>query len=232
MSISIRDCIHPLEYRVHDQHEGSEICSSCSLVLNELDCVHHEVQRYKESKRNRLRTSDEQLITDICRNGAIPQSIEEYAVWLFSILRFEVKYSDVKKSHLAVYSLYETLHRFNVPRTYKEIEAISGISSKILWQIESKSDMKIRDIAASDYVNRFCHNLNLDYSNVKKIESYCQMLFGMNNHSPQSLCASVIYFHIKKEKLSIPLYKVCEISGVSSTCIRQINRKLFYLSHI
>ena len=229
-------CPHPENRLVHDEREGVITCAECAFVVQ--DVLFSDSQSKEKQFDDKIEIEmgkvdrSYNFIKDCCTNLNAPKSIEDYATWYLSTLKHDQRYQSFRVFDLAAYAVYESLHRYEVPRTYKEVEAASGVSSKKLWDIEAKACVKIRSALPHDYADRFCSYLKIEYGHISKIKDLCQCLYGLNNHSPQSLCAATIFFYSKKHDLDVPLRLICEISGVASSTIRQIAKKKLQYLHV
>ena len=217
-------CPHPASAWIHDQHEGTVICGDCSRVIHEIDLSHGDLVPIPTT------LTPNSLLDNACSNLHLPDSLRAESGRALSEIETDQRYAGFKRDELAAYALYETLHQHRVARTYKEIECVTGVSTKRLWDIESRGKVVVRNLSPIDFVDRFGSNLGLCFRARQQIKHYCSMLQELKNHAPQAIAASVIYYYCKQHQLDVGLHNVCEVSGVSTTCIRQlIKRRISYL---
>jgi transcription initiation factor TFIIIB Brf1 subunit/transcription initiation factor TFIIB len=209
-------------YPVRDVHEGTLVCPDCAKVLDA--CMLLETRDIPPPV-NPIHIK----LQNICANGNIPKSVEGYANWFFYLICQE--FADVKQlkreDEILAFSLYESLARFNVPRTPEEIHRITGVLPSALWTIESKMKQQTTThINPVLYVERYATFLELTYIDIKKIQSIIGNMYGMGDVRPRCLVATVIHLYCKELKLRIPLKRIVEVCNVSCTTVHKLMKKM------
>lgn len=130
--------------------------------------------------------------------------------------------------------LYIACRQAGVPRTFKEICAVSKISKKeigrcfklILKALETSVDL----ITTGDFMSRFCANLQLPNS-VQKAATYIAKkaveLDIVPGRSPISVAAAAIYMASQASEDKKSQKEIGDIAGVADVTIRQ-SYKLMY----
>lgn len=124
--------------------------------------------------------------------------------------------------------LYIACRQEGVPRTFKEICAISKVSKKeigrcfklILKALETSVDL----ITTGDFMNRFCSNLNLS-SSVQRAASHIARkaveLDIVPGRSPISVAAAAIYMASQASDDRKQAKDIGDIAGVAEVTIKQ-----------
>lgn len=124
--------------------------------------------------------------------------------------------------------LYIACRQEGVPRTFKEICAISRISKKeigrcfklIVKNLETSVDL----ITSGDFMSRFCSNLNLP-NVVQKAATYIARkavdIDLVSGRSPISVAAAAIYMASQASEEKRSQKEISEIAGVAEVTIRQ-----------
>lgn len=130
--------------------------------------------------------------------------------------------------------LYIACRQEGVPRTFKEICAVSKVSKKeigrcfklILKALETSVDL----ITTGDFMSRFCSNLGLP-SSVQKAATHIARkaveLDVVSGRSPISVAAAAIYMASQASEDKKSQKEIGDIAGVADVTIRQ-SYKLMY----
>ena len=102
------------------------------------------------------------------------------------------KNPNIQKLILLTCSLYIACKRSNCPRTRKEISAVSGVDVKHIGQYEHLICTRYYPTKPSDYVDRFCSKLALNYKQIQKVNQELLKVSKCTDN-PINLCAAVIY---------------------------------------
>ena len=210
---------------IHDDREGTYICTDCGLVLEESYCREVPFNAIIENDCDKLDDAYK-FLQNVCEMGHLGKCFIEYAITLTKKLKFQIKECKYKEVDLAVYALYETLHRFDSPRTPQEICYLSGMDISTLWKIEK--EMNHPHIIASDptmFVERYCSYLDLSFWDKKIITEIARNMYGMGN-KPNCLVAVATYLYCKQNNLSTSLKSICEVCGVSTSNVHKIVRNM------
>jgi len=131
---------------------------------------------------------------------------------------------------LVAASLYIACRNLSVPRTLDEITRVSGVSRKRLTKtisvISRKSGFKPKPITPSDYIARFCSELDLG-DDVRVLAGNILSKAGEENSlSPPGTAASAIYLAAIARGQRVPQKRIAEVAGVSEVTLRS-HFKLF-----
>uniref|UniRef100_A0AC34GX72 Transcription initiation factor IIB n=1 Tax=Panagrolaimus sp. ES5 TaxID=591445 RepID=A0AC34GX72_9BILA len=125
--------------------------------------------------------------------------------------------------------LYFACRKEGVPRTYEEIRAVSNVSKKNLGKcVTTLYDLLKTHFDApngSEFVSRFCGNLNLHISiqtAATRIAQKSEELNLVTGRSPVSLAAAAIYMASQASADKRTVKDICEITGAGVATIRQV----------
>ncbi|XP_063359109.1 transcription initiation factor IIB-like [Cydia amplana] len=159
-------------------------------------------------------------------------------VWSHLIVYFQVHDDKNLKGRandaIASACLYIACRQEGMPRTFKEICAVSKISKKeigrcfklILKALETSVDL----ITTADFMSRFCSNLGLPNS-VQRAATHIARKAGeldiVSGRSPISVAAAAIYMASQASEDKRSQKEIGYIAGVADVTIRQ-SYKLMY----
>ncbi|XP_063358826.1 transcription initiation factor IIB-like [Cydia amplana] len=159
-------------------------------------------------------------------------------VWSHLIVYFQVHDDKNLKGRandaIASACLYIACRQEGMPRTFKEICAVSKISKKeigrcfklILKALETSVDL----ITTADFMSRFCSNLGLPNS-VQRAATHIARKAGeldiVSGRSPISVAAAAIYMASQASEDKRSQKEIGDIAGVADVTIRQ-SYKLMY----
>ena len=185
------------------------------------------------------------IINDNCIKHNINQKIINEAKSLYSNIS-EIKISrGSNRDGIIAACVYFSCKECEVPRSTKEIAEIFNINITVITRgckkfqeimnlnKKNKNRVQNRSIHPNDFIERFCDNLSLDITEIKKICSICLENNIIANNTPQSIASGCIYFYIKINNLITTkkdLAGICKISEVTiNKCFKKIedNIELF-----
>uniref|UniRef100_A0A182NLK1 Transcription initiation factor IIB n=1 Tax=Anopheles dirus TaxID=7168 RepID=A0A182NLK1_9DIPT len=124
--------------------------------------------------------------------------------------------------------LYIACRQEGVPRTFKELCAVSTVGKKDIGRcfkfILKRLSTSLEIITSEDFMSRFCANLNMPMSLQKAATHIAQSAVEMDlvaGRSPISIAAAAIYMASQTSANVLTPSKIEEIAGVASVTIRQ-----------
>ena len=122
----------------------------------------------------------------------------------------------------------EKLHFSGVPRSFKEIVAVSNVGKKVIGRcfqlIIKLLDTDIDIIQTSDFMSRFCGNLGLSRDIQKAATTIAQRAVDLDlvpGKSPISVAAAAIYMATQASKNKKFQKEISEVAGVAKSTISQ-----------
>jgi len=194
----------------------------------------------KYQNRRTMRSSDRALsntfreITDMADRIHLASSIVNRAKELFKKVHDGKNLKGRSNDAVASACLYIACRQEGVPRTFKEICSVSKTSKKeigrcfklILKALETYVDI----ITTSDFMNRFCRNLDLTKMVEKAASGIALKAVDMDivpGRSPISVAAAAIYMASQATDTRKTQKEIGDIAGVADVTIRQ-SYKLMY----
>ena len=177
-----------------------------------------------------------------CRANNLPKIISTTAKSLYRILS-ETKISrGSNRVGVIAACVYNACKECGVPRSPNELSQMFVIDPKIMTKgcknyteimRISKTDMSrihnIKSIDLDDFIERFCHNLDLDEKitqNIMKISRICQDLGLISDNTPPSMASGCIYLYVKTFKVNISKKYISDICKISEVTINKCSKKL------
>jgi transcription initiation factor TFIIIB Brf1 subunit/transcription initiation factor TFIIB len=220
--VSEHVCYH--SNTVDDERDGTNVCTDCGLVLDTL--------LFPTSTANpRTNEGDENykikyFIKDVCANAHIPESICNYSYFFYKKIRKDEVLKKIKNNQLAAFAIYNTLHRFEVPRSLEEISHYTGENIKRVLTIEAEATLTENRNDPTHFVDRFCSLLQLEYFDSNIIKSIVGNMYGMGNVKTSCLIATCIHLFCREKKRKIMLKTICAVCSVSPTSVHRIMKCL------
>lgn len=164
----------------------------------------------------------------------LPKTIVDRANNLFKQVHDGKTLKGRSNDAIASASLYIACRQEGVPRTFKEICAVSKISKKeigrcfklILKALETSVDL----ITTGDFMSRFCSNLGLPSSVQRAATHIARKAVELDivpGRSPISVAAAAIYMASQASEDKKTQKEIGDIAGVADVTIRQ-SYKLMY----
>lgn len=163
----------------------------------------------------------------------LPRTITDRANQLFKQVHDQKTLKGRSNDAIASACLYIACRQEGVPRTFKEICAISKIPKKeigrcfklILRTLEASVDL----ITSEDFMSRFCSNLGLN-STIQRAATYIAKkaveLDLVPGRSPVSVAAAAIYLASQASEDKKSQKDIGDIAGVAEVTIRQSYRSM------
>uniref|UniRef100_A0A6A7FUW9 Transcription initiation factor IIB n=2 Tax=Hirondellea gigas TaxID=1518452 RepID=A0A6A7FUW9_9CRUS len=194
----------------------------------------------KYQNRRALSNSDRTLLNAFREIGGMAdkinlgQAITDRANYLFKQVHDGRSLKGRSNDAIASASLYIACRQEGVPRTFKEICAVSRISKKeigrcfklILRALETSVEL----ITTGDFMSRFCANLNLPNTVMKAATCIAKKAVETDivpGRSPISVAAAAIYMASQASECKKSQKEIGDVAGVAEVTIRQ-SYKLLY----
>ena len=120
------------------------------------------------------------------------------------------------------------LHFSDVPRTFKEIVAVSTVGKKAIGRsfklIKEMLDTNFDTIQTSDFMSRFCGNLGLKHDVLKAAMTIAKRAVDLDlvsGRSPISVAAAAIYMASQASENKKSKKDISEVAGVATSTILQ-----------
>lgn len=234
----------PLTATIHDKGLTTEIdWRNTDAFRKQLSPKRTEQMRRLRRMQKRTRISNAQernmafALSEIDRMSSslsLPKNIREQA----SIYYRRAVEKDLIKGRaieaVAAAALYAACRAEGVPRTLDEIAAVSKVDRKDIGRayrlISRELELKLVPVSSTDYIDRFCSVLGLDYAIRRKAYELLTIskerkLLGAA--SPDGLAAASIYAASLLLNLEIPRQReLAEVAGVSEVTIRNRYKEL------
>jgi len=135
-------------------------------------------------------------------------------------------------------SIYAALKIHGQPRPIEDIESVSLIPKKnilksyrLIWQkVLPEMNLKVSNLNASDYVNKFIQelNLNMDVRNLSLefLKMAENMKFPMAGKDPKGLAAAAIYLACKKLEIGVTQLDIAKTAHVTEVTLRMRAKEL------
>ncbi|KAG1650709.1 Transcription initiation factor IIB [Nymphon striatum] len=194
----------------------------------------------KYQNRRSMNTSDRALISafreisNMCDRINLPKTITDRANNLFKQVHDGKTLRGRCNDAIASACLYIACRQEGVPRTFKEICAISRISKKEIGRcfklVLKALETNVNLITSGDFMSRFCSNLQLPSSVQRAATHIAQKaveLDVVSGRSPISVAAAAIYMASQASANKKSQKEICDVAGVADVTIRQ-SYKLMY----
>ncbi|XP_002736287.1 transcription initiation factor IIB-like [Saccoglossus kowalevskii] len=164
----------------------------------------------------------------------LPKTIVDRTNTLFKQVHEQRTLRGRSNDAIAAACLYIACRQEGVPRTFKEICAISRVSKKeigrcfkeILKALETSVDL----ITTGDFMSRFCSNLGLPSRVQKAATHIAKKAVEMDlvpGRSPISVAAAAIYLASQASEEKKSQKEIGDVAGVADVTIRQSYRLIF-----
>ena len=209
-----------------DQHEGSVVCIDCAQVLSD-GLFFHEVHNEKTTLPEKKSVSEfSEYLSALNISSNFSFDCERELNKAKQILKVEKT-----DQSLISYALYNALLLRDVPRSMREISAITGINTSALWKIQSEiqkvtCELRGKNVSPVDLLERSCNYLNLSFCQMNEIKETLEKEKNYN-YNPATIVGGHIYKYSKDKKLNLSLKKVSQTVGISVMSIQRYVRKNF-----
>ncbi len=204
------------------------------------DVAFDESGQAKYQNRKHMSSSDRALvnafreISNMSDRINLPKTIVDRANLLFKQVHDGRTLKGRSNDAIASACLYIACRQEGVPRTFKEICAVSKVSKKeigrcfklILKALETSVDL----ITTGDFMSRFCSNLGLPTSVQRAATHIARKAVELDivpGRSPISVAAAAIYMASQASEDKKSQKEIGDIAGVADVTIRQSYKLMF-----
>merc|ERR1719361_641587 len=167
-------------------------------------------------------------ISNMCDRINLPKTITDRANTLFKMVHDGKNLRGRSNDAISSACLYIACRQEGVPRTFKEIVAVSTVSKKEIGRcfklILKSHDTNVEIIQTGDFMNRFCGNLGLSREIQRAATAIAQRAVDLDlvpGRSPISVAAAAIYMAAQASKDKKSQKDISDIAGVAEVTIKQ-----------
>ncbi|KAK7497007.1 hypothetical protein BaRGS_00011743 [Batillaria attramentaria] len=218
--------------------EGGELSTMIATGPG-MDC-RDEFGKPMYRNRRTLNSSDRALlnafheITQMADRLNLPKMIADRASTLFKQVHEGKTLKGRSNDAIASACMYIACRQESVPRTFKEICAVSKISKKEIGRvfklILKTLETNVEVITTGDFMSRFCSNLGLPLSVQKAATHIARKAVELDlvpGRSPISVAAAAIYMASQASDDKKTQREIGEITGVAEVTIRQSYKSMY-----
>ncbi len=186
------------------------------------------------NRKSSVSSSDRTLINAfrtiaaMCDRINLPRTIMDRANTLFKMVHDGHKLKGRSNEAIAAACLYISCRQEGVPRTFKEIVAVSTVSKKEIGRcfklILKAHDTNVEIITTGDFMHRFCATLGLARPVQKAATHIAKKAVDLDvvpGRSPISVAAAAIYMASQASEDKRLQREIAEIAGVADVTIKQ-----------
>lgn len=173
-------------------------------------------------------------------NNGIPQKVIDDAKVLYKKASEKKISRGDNKEGLIASCIYHSCLINKVPRSSKEIAKMFNISPVVLNKGNSRFQtllqINVTSSCPEDFISRFGSHLNMNIKDIdkcKKLVTFLEKNEIMNDNSPTSSAAGILYYYSMKNDLGFTKKQFAEICGVSEVtiikCYKIINKYNDYI---
>uniref|UniRef100_A0A182LZL4 Transcription initiation factor IIB n=1 Tax=Anopheles culicifacies TaxID=139723 RepID=A0A182LZL4_9DIPT len=209
-----------------------------STIMQSLSASHtNYVQGHTQTSFFQMDTNTRKLSVGFSAIAAMadrinaPKSIVNHAKNIFKRVQESSSIKQRSVDAKATACLYIACRQEGVPRTFKELCAVSSVSKKEIGRcfklIVNELATSLDHITSEDFMSRFCSNLRLPMAVQKAATHIAQTAFQMDivaGLSPISVAAAAIYMASQASSTVACNKEIAEIAGVGEMTIRKAYR--------
>merc|ERR1719219_1168399 len=186
------------------------------------------------NRNSRVSSSDRTLlnafrtIMNMADRINLPKTIVDRANQLFKMVSDGKFLKGRSNDAIAAACLYIACRQEGVPRTFKEIVAVSTVSEKEIGRcfklILKAHDTSVELITTGDFMSRFCGTLSLSRDVQKAATSIAKKAVDLDivpGRSPISVAAAAIYMASQASDDKRTQREIADVAGVADVTIRQ-----------
>ena len=190
--------------------DGTHVCSKCGLV-NDMLCLN-------ESNVSRTCQLQPTLLDEFCDRAGIDTRTKLIASQFYN--KSVNLHPTLHKPSLLACSLYIACKKSNVPRTIKEISAVTGCDIKYITRYEAIISDGYYTVLPSQYVNRFGSKIGLSYSQIRRVIKFLNSRKKQKKvYNPASVAAAAIY-----RTLSPDMFSISQLENVTGVALSTMKR--------
>ena len=184
--------------------------------------------RHSTSRSDRTLMIALMTISTMCDRINLTKSIRDRAYDLFMKVQIGQNLTGHSNNAISAACLYTACRQEGVPRTFKEIVAVSSVSKKEIgrcfWQILKFHDTSREITRPGEFINRFCGSLCLQRDVQRAAANIAKKAIDLDllpARSPISVAAASIYMASQASENKKSLKEIANIAGVGNGTIRQ-----------
>ncbi|CAC5424140.1 TFIIB [Mytilus coruscus] len=222
--------------------DGGDLSTMIATDPTSMSYDEHGKPMYKN--RRTISSADRALINAFREIGNmgdrlnLPKMIADRANNLFKQVNDGKALKGRSNDAIAAACMYIACRQEGVPRTFKEICAVSKISKKEIGRvfklILKNLETNVELITTGDFMSRFCSNLGLPTSVQKAATHIARKAVDMDlvaGRSPISVAASAIYMASQASADKKNQKEIGDIAGVAEVTIRQAYKQMYPRAH-
>ncbi|GMM27645.1 transcription factor TFIIB [Martiniozyma asiatica (nom. inval.)] len=205
--------------------------------------LHRTQGRSFIDKKDNVLSTAYSKITQMCDGYQLPKVVSDGAKEVYKLVYEDKALRGKSQESIMAASIFLGCRKASVPRSFKEIWALTGVSRKeigkvfkVMNSIIQKKDleqggaitrlnntMSTTQTNPEDLVGRFCSHLGLDptfSSSAQNIAKNLRVEGVLEGRSPTTIAATVIYFAVIIFDKQLNLSKISESTGVSEGTIK------------
>ncbi|CAJ0939744.1 unnamed protein product, partial [Mesorhabditis belari] len=196
-------------------------------------------QSLANAQRKTMNNADRQMnaaigvIRDMSDRIHLPRNIQDIAAKIFKDILDTKALKGKNNEAQAAACLYIACRKEGVPRTFKEICAVSRVSKKEIGRcfkmIIRVMETSLEQITSSDFMSRFCGNLGLPMpiqvcaTRIAKMAVEMDLVAG---RSPISIAAAAIYMAAQASSEKRTAKEIGDIAGAAEVTVKQTYKLL------
>ncbi|TKR60941.1 hypothetical protein L596_028122 [Steinernema carpocapsae] len=217
---------------------GSDLSTSIAVGFGSSDGD----QTLANAQRKNMNNTDRQMsqamsvIREMSERIHLARSIQDMAAKIFKDVLDSKALKGKNNEAQAAACLYIACRKEGVPRTFKEICAVSRVSKKEIGRcfklIVKSLETNLEQITSADFMSRFCGNLGLPHdiqSAATRIAKKAVELDLVAGRSPISIAAAAIYMasNASAQANRKSAKEIGEIAGAAEVTVKQTYKLLF-----
>jgi len=215
---------------------GSDLSTSIAVGFggSDSDVGLMNAQRKNMNNTDRQMTQAFSVIREMCDRIHLTRSIQDKAAKIFKDVLDSKALKGKNNEAQAAACLYIACRQDGVPRTFKEICAVSRVSKKEIGRcfklIIKSLETNLEQITSADFMSRFCGNLGLPIqvqSAATRIAKKAVELDLVAGRSPISIAAAAIYMASQASADKRSAKEIGEIAGAAEVTVKQTYKLLY-----
>ncbi|CAO4378464.1 unnamed protein product [Caenorhabditis nigoni] len=191
-------------------------------------------QRKSMNNTDRQMTAAMSLIREMSERIHLPRNIQENASRIFKDVLDSRALRGKNNEAQAAACLYIACRKDGVPRTFKEICAVSRVSKKEIGRcfkiIIRNLETNLEQITSADFMSRFCGNLYLPNSIQAAATRIAKRAVDMDlvaGRTPISIAAAAIYMASQASGEKRSAKEIGDVAGAAEITVRQTYKLLY-----
>lgn len=214
---------------------GGDLSTTIAVGFGGSDSDHGlaNAQRKNMNNTDRQMTQAISVIREMSERIHLAKTIQDQAARLFKDVLDSKALRGKNNEAQAAACLYIACRKEGVPRTFKEICAVSRVSKKEIGRcfklIIKSLETNLEQITSADFMSRFCGNLglpNIVQTAATRIAKKAVELDLVAGRSPISIAAAAIYMASQASTDKRSAKEIGEIAGAAEVTVRQTYKLL------